>query len=168
MSALSTATLQHATTLRLSCMRCSAHMRVRSGCQPGLACVRFSNGNHTAFPSTQDAGYRYHRMDGSTSVIQRARLMDDFNDNDEVFVFLLTTKVGGIGVNLTGADRVLVYDPDWCVQCARALALCRQAQSTLRYAGALSSRRTRVDLLSSGCRHISVSMLAESVSLIAF
>ncbi len=62
----------------------------------------------------QDAGYRYHRMDGSTPVIQRARLMDDFNDNDDVFVFLLTTKVGGIGVNLTGADRVLVYDPDWC------------------------------------------------------
>ena len=62
----------------------------------------------------QDAGYRYHRMDGSTPVIQRARLIDDFNENDEVFVFLLTTKVGGIGVNLTGADRVLVYDPDWC------------------------------------------------------
>ena len=53
-------------------------------------------------------------MDGSTPVIQRARLIDDFNANEEVFVFLLTTKVGGIGVNLTGADRVLVYDPDWC------------------------------------------------------
>ena len=61
----------------------------------------------------QNAGYRYHRMDGSTAVVQRARLIDDFNENDSVFVFLLTTKVGGIGVNLTGADRVLVYDPDW-------------------------------------------------------
>ncbi len=30
-----------------------------------------------------------------------------------VFVFLLTTRVGGLGVNLTGADRVLLYDPDW-------------------------------------------------------
>jgi DNA excision repair protein ERCC-6 len=29
------------------------------------------------------------------------------------FVFLLTTRVGGLGVNLTGADRVVIYDPDW-------------------------------------------------------
>lgn len=29
------------------------------------------------------------------------------------FLFLLTTKVGGLGVNLTGANRVLIYDPDW-------------------------------------------------------
>lgn len=39
--------------------------------------------------------------------------MDDFNGNPDVFAFLLTTKVGGLGVNLTGADRVLLYDPDW-------------------------------------------------------
>jgi DNA excision repair protein ERCC-6 len=39
--------------------------------------------------------------------------MDDFNGNPSVFCFLLTTKVGGLGVNLTGADRVLLYDPDW-------------------------------------------------------
>lgn len=48
---------------------------------------------------------RYHRMDGSTAVGVRARLVDDFNTNAEVFVFLLTTKVGGLGINLTGADR---------------------------------------------------------------
>jgi hypothetical protein len=40
-------------------------------------------------------------------------MMDDFNNNPRVFVFLLTTKVGGIGVNLTGANRVLLFDPDW-------------------------------------------------------
>ena len=40
------------------------------------------------------------------------RLIDEFNGDDDVFVFLLTTKVGGLGVNLTGADRVLLYDPD--------------------------------------------------------
>lgn len=60
-----------------------------------------------------EAGMRYHRMDGSTSVQQRYRMMDDFNGNPRVFVFLLTTKVGGIGVNLTGANRVLLFDPDW-------------------------------------------------------
>ncbi|BDA48603.1 probable DNA excision repair protein ERCC-6 [Coccomyxa sp. Obi] len=63
--------------------------------------------------AVQSAGVRYHRMDGSTAVGARARLVDDFNSNDRVFVFLLTTKVGGLGINLTGADRVLLYDPDW-------------------------------------------------------
>ena len=55
--------------------------------------------------SVQNAGMTYHRMDGSTAVGARVRLVDDFNDNEDIFVFLLTTKVGGIGINLTGADR---------------------------------------------------------------
>uniref|UniRef100_A0A383WQ39 Uncharacterized protein n=1 Tax=Tetradesmus obliquus TaxID=3088 RepID=A0A383WQ39_TETOB len=59
------------------------------------------------------AGYSYHRMDGSTPIAQRGRLMDDFNGDPDRFLFLLTTKVGGLGVNLTGANRVLIYDPDW-------------------------------------------------------
>lgn len=33
--------------------------------------------------------------------------------NPEVFIFLLTTRVGGLGVNLTGANRVVIFDPDW-------------------------------------------------------
>lgn len=53
----------------------------------------------------QGAGHSYHRMDGSTPVSLRARLVDDFNTNERVFVFLLTTKVGGLGINLTGANR---------------------------------------------------------------
>ncbi len=57
--------------------------------------------------------FTYHRMDGGTGVGIRARLVDDFNTNPDVFAFLLTTKVGGLGVNLTGANRVLLYDPDW-------------------------------------------------------
>ena len=44
-------------------------------------------------------------MDGSTAVVSRMRLMDDFNESPRTFAFLLTTKVGGIGVNLTGANR---------------------------------------------------------------
>lgn len=47
-------------------------------------------------------------MDGSTNVGVRARLVDDFNSDDGVFCFLLTTKVGGLGINLTGADRCLI------------------------------------------------------------
>ena len=36
-----------------------------------------------------------------------------FHQTPSIFVFLLTTRVGGLGVNLTGADRVIIYDPDW-------------------------------------------------------
>lgn len=53
------------------------------------------------------------RMDGTTDVSERAVLVDRFNRDESVFVFFLTTRVGGLGVNLTGADRVLIYDPDW-------------------------------------------------------
>ena len=61
------------------------------GCTEGHECVCMA--------------FRYHRMDGSTNVAVRSRLVDDFNSNEGVFLFLLTTKVGGLGINLTGADR---------------------------------------------------------------
>ncbi|CCG84055.1 protein of unknown function [Taphrina deformans PYCC 5710] len=53
------------------------------------------------------------RMDGTTPISQRQVLVDDFNNNTSIDVFLLTTRVGGLGVNLTGADRVIIFDPDW-------------------------------------------------------
>ncbi|KAG7290207.1 hypothetical protein NEMBOFW57_000205 [Staphylotrichum longicolle] len=56
---------------------------------------------------------RYLRMDGKTPVKQRQTLVDQFNTDPELDVFLLTTKVGGLGVNLTGANRVIIFDPDW-------------------------------------------------------
>ncbi|KAJ2845871.1 DNA repair protein rhp26, partial [Coemansia brasiliensis] len=55
----------------------------------------------------------YRRMDGSTPIQQRAPLVDEFNTSKAIFVFLLTTKVGGLGINLTGADRVILFSPDW-------------------------------------------------------
>ncbi|KDO29148.1 hypothetical protein SPRG_05391 [Saprolegnia parasitica CBS 223.65] len=59
-------------------------------------------------------GYRYCRLDGTTSVKERQTLIDAYNDpTSDLFCFLLTTKAGGIGVNLTGADRVIIFDPDW-------------------------------------------------------
>ena len=57
--------------------------------------------------------YSYHRIDGMTSIRTRLPLIDSFNSDPSVFLFLLTTKAGGLGVNLTGADRVLLFDPDW-------------------------------------------------------
>ncbi|KAG7036308.1 Protein CHROMATIN REMODELING 8, partial [Cucurbita argyrosperma subsp. argyrosperma] len=57
--------------------------------------------------------YTYRRMDGGTPVKQRMALIDEFNNSSEVFIFILTTKVGGLGTNLTGANRVIIFDPDW-------------------------------------------------------
>lgn len=58
-------------------------------------------------------GLIYRRMDGLTPIKQRTALMDEFNESTHVFVFILTTKVGGLGTNLIGADRVIIFDPDW-------------------------------------------------------
>ncbi|KAH6647264.1 SNF2 family N-terminal domain-containing protein [Truncatella angustata] len=55
----------------------------------------------------------YLRMDGKTPIKERQALVDQFNNTPEIDVFLLTTKVGGLGVNLTGANRVIIFDPDW-------------------------------------------------------
>lgn len=61
----------------------------------------------------QKEGYSYYRMDGCTGIRHREQFIRSFNSDENVFVFLLTTRVGGLGVNLTGANRVLLYDPDW-------------------------------------------------------
>lgn len=53
------------------------------------------------------------RMDGATPIKERQKLVDRFNSDPNVHLFLLTTRVGGLGVNLTGANRVIIYDPDW-------------------------------------------------------
>jgi DNA excision repair protein ERCC-6 len=57
--------------------------------------------------------YSYLRMDGTTSIKSRQPMISKFNEDGSIFCFLLTTRVGGLGVNLTGADRVVIYDPDW-------------------------------------------------------
>ena len=58
-------------------------------------------------------GFNFRRMDGTTPISTRQDMIDEFNNKPDVHLFLLTTKVGGLGVNLTGADRVIIYDPDW-------------------------------------------------------
>ncbi|KAF3387280.1 DNA repair and recombination protein RAD26 [Penicillium rolfsii] len=59
------------------------------------------------------SGFNFRRMDGNTPIKDRQTMVDEFNKDPNLHVFLLTTRVGGIGVNLTGADRVIIYDPDW-------------------------------------------------------
>eukprot|EP00054_Salpingoeca_dolichothecata_P035663 m.5941 g.5941 ORF g.5941 m.5941 type:complete len:567 (-) comp5724_c0_seq2:168-1868(-) len=57
--------------------------------------------------------HKYCRFDGATSLAERGRQIDEFNTNKDVFVFLLSTRAGGLGVNLTAADTVIIYDSDW-------------------------------------------------------
>ncbi|XP_065376800.1 DNA excision repair protein ERCC-6 isoform X5 [Macaca fascicularis] len=57
--------------------------------------------------------YTYLKMDGTTTIASRQPLITRYNEDTSIFVFLLTTRVGGLGVNLTGANRVVIYDPDW-------------------------------------------------------
>ncbi|KAJ7324478.1 hypothetical protein JRQ81_017498 [Phrynocephalus forsythii] len=57
--------------------------------------------------------YSCIKMDGTTTIASRQPLVARFNEDTSVFIFLLTTRVGGLGINLTGADRVIIYDPDW-------------------------------------------------------
>lgn len=58
-------------------------------------------------------GHRYLRLDGSTKVEQRQVLTDRFNNDPRILVFILSTRSGGLGINLTGADTVIFYDLDW-------------------------------------------------------
>ncbi|XP_036403368.1 DNA excision repair protein ERCC-6 [Megalops cyprinoides] len=61
----------------------------------------------------RENGYSYLLMDGTTPIASRQPLIAQYNQDKSIFVFLLTTRVGGLGVNLTGANRVIIYDPDW-------------------------------------------------------
>ncbi|EEB07486.1 SNF2 family helicase Swr1 [Schizosaccharomyces japonicus yFS275] len=58
-------------------------------------------------------GYRYLRLDGATKVEQRQLLTERFNQDERIPVFILSTRSGGLGINLTGADTVIFYDSDW-------------------------------------------------------
>lgn len=58
-------------------------------------------------------GHTYVRLDGGTSIDLRQRLMDRFNNDPKIFCFILSTRSGGTGVNLIGADTVVFYDSDW-------------------------------------------------------
>ena len=57
--------------------------------------------------------HTYVRLDGGTKVEERQALMDRFNRDPRVFVFILSTRSGGLGINLVGADTVIFYDSDW-------------------------------------------------------
>ncbi|PNF37180.1 hypothetical protein B7P43_G00458, partial [Cryptotermes secundus] len=57
--------------------------------------------------------YKYVRLDGSTKVGDRQERIRAFNTDASLFIFLISTRAGGLGINLTSADTVIIYDSDW-------------------------------------------------------
>ncbi|XP_018419964.1 PREDICTED: lymphoid-specific helicase [Nanorana parkeri] len=57
--------------------------------------------------------FNFCRLDGSMAYAEREENMRKFNTDPEVFIFLVSTRAGGLGINLTAADTVILYDSDW-------------------------------------------------------
>lgn len=57
--------------------------------------------------------YNVSRLDGSTPLADRQAIVDDYNSNPSQFVFLISTKAGGLGLNITSANKVVIVDPNW-------------------------------------------------------
>jgi SNF2 family DNA or RNA helicase len=60
-----------------------------------------------------EQGIPYEYFDGSTSITDRQKAIDNFQNNDDCRVFLISLKAGGVGLNLTAADYVYIVDPWW-------------------------------------------------------
>ncbi|KAL6262653.1 hypothetical protein P5V15_005446 [Pogonomyrmex californicus] len=58
--------------------------------------------------------YNYVRLDGTMTIKKRAKVVENFNsDSSNDFIFMLSSKAGGCGLNLIGANRLVMFDPDW-------------------------------------------------------
>ncbi len=59
-------------------------------------------------------GFKFLRLDGSTKSAERGALLSEFNAPDSpYFIFILSTRAGGLGLNLQTADTVIIFDSDW-------------------------------------------------------
>ncbi|KAK7072534.1 hypothetical protein SK128_014560 [Halocaridina rubra] len=61
--------------------------------------------------------YSYKRLDGRLALEDRQMSISEFNSDSSHFLFLLSTRAGGLGINLASADTVIIYDSDWNPQC---------------------------------------------------
>ncbi|KAG2497935.1 hypothetical protein HYH03_004197 [Edaphochlamys debaryana] len=100
-------------------------------------------------------GFEFARMDGNTSGGERGQLVADFNKPDSpTFIFLLSLRAGGVGLNLQAADTVILYDTDWNPQ------LDLQAQARAHRIG--QAREVRVfRLLTAGSIEEHIAAVAE-------
>ncbi len=89
---------------------------VKEGIQSGHKILLFS-GYTSMFEIIERAlkneGINYLKLTGKTKINERFELIEEFNSNEDVKVFLISLKAGGTGINLTSADMVIHYDPWW-------------------------------------------------------
>lgn len=57
--------------------------------------------------------YNYLRLDGQVGIDQRKIDIDNFNSNNDIFIFIISTRAGGLGINLASADTIILYDTAW-------------------------------------------------------
>ena len=57
--------------------------------------------------------HRYMRLDGQTPVQERQQMIDKFTKDEGIFIFILSTRAGGLGINLTAANTVILHDLDF-------------------------------------------------------
>ncbi|EAQ85853.1 hypothetical protein CHGG_07106 [Chaetomium globosum CBS 148.51] len=60
-----------------------------------------------------NTSYNVSFLDGTLSYEERQKVVDDFNSDPSQFVFLISTKAGGVGLNITSANKVVIFDPHW-------------------------------------------------------
>ena len=89
---------------------------IRDGINSGHKILLFS-GYTSIFPiiekELEEKNINYFKLTGSTKVSERIKLVNEFNSNKDIKLFLISLKAGGTGLNLTGADMVIHYDPWW-------------------------------------------------------
>jgi superfamily II DNA/RNA helicase len=75
----------------------------------------------------ESRGYPVERLDGRVQGNDRQKAIDRFNTDPKSFIFLLSTRAGGVGINLTAADTVIIFDSDWNPQNdIQAMARCHR------------------------------------------
>lgn len=64
------------------------------------------------------SGFEFAVFTGEATATERMRMIDDFQDPEkDHFVLLVSTLAGGVGLNLTAANKVVIFDPDWSESC---------------------------------------------------
>ncbi|XP_043804233.1 uncharacterized protein LOC122721070 isoform X1 [Apis laboriosa] len=88
----------------------------------------FLSRNSLKYPDGQTDAWiknvNYYRLDGSTSALEREKLINEFNNNPKIHLFLVSTRAGSLGINLVGANRAIVFDASWN-PCHDTQAVCR-------------------------------------------